>query len=119
MNIRLLLPINIATLLLVTAVTAVAADQDAPDRRLQQIQEQDRLQSREQVYGSQLMTPEERIEYRNKMRSMKTEQEREAFRLEHHQQMQQRALERGQVLPDMPSHDRGGMGPGSGQGRGR
>lgn len=66
------------------------------------------------IYGSQLMTPAERSAYRQKMRSLKTAQEREAFRMQHHEEMQKRAQERGMQLPDMPPAGgaRGGMGPG-------
>lgn len=66
------------------------------------------IQSRDQVYGWQLMTPEERQTYRNKMRSLKTPQERDALRMQHHAEMQKRAQERGQTLPDMPLRNRGG-----------
>jgi hypothetical protein len=66
------------------------------------------------IYGSQLMTRQERIEYRNQMRAMKTQEERNAFRLEHHKQMQERARERGVTLPDTPPAAGGGMGPGGG-----
>jgi hypothetical protein len=66
------------------------------------------------IYGSQLMTRQERIEYRNQMRSMKTQEERNAFRLEHHNRMQERAKERGLSLPDAPPARGGGMGPGGG-----
>ncbi|HEU4671050.1 MAG TPA: hypothetical protein VFR91_10085 [Dyella sp.] len=73
------------------------------------------------VYGSQLMTPAERNAYRQQMRSMKTAQEREAFRARHHEEMQQRARKRGVQLPDMPPMGgaRGGMGPGMNAGMGR
>lgn len=70
------------------------------------------------IYGSQLMTQQERIEYRNQMRALKTQQEREAFRLEHHKKMQERARERGVTLPDEPPAQGAGMGPGPGAGRG-
>ncbi|AND68842.1 hypothetical protein ATSB10_13880 [Dyella thiooxydans] len=70
------------------------------------------------IYGSQLMTPAERNAYRQKMRSLKTAQERQAFRSQHHEEMQKRAQERGMQLPDMPPMGgaRGGMGPGMGPG---
>ncbi len=78
----------------------------------------------EQVYGWQLMTPQERAAYRSKMRSLKTAQEREQFRLEHQQQMEERARERGVTLQHEPM-GRGpagtpgqGMGPGAGTGPG-
>lgn len=75
-------------------------------------------QAAQQVYGSRLMTRQERIEYRNQMRALKTQEERNAFRLEHHQKMQERAKERGVTLPDMPPAQGGGMGPGMGGGMG-
>jgi uncharacterized membrane protein len=50
---------------------------------------------------------------------MKTEQERETYRLEHHKQMQERAKAQGKTLPDMPPQGHGaGMGPGMGPGGG-
>ena len=70
------------------------------------------------IYGSQLMTRQERIEHRNQMRTLKTEEERNAYRLEHHNKMQERAKERGVTLPDSPPAAGGGMGPGAGGGRG-
>jgi len=81
---------------------------------------QDRTQDRvqDQIYGSQLMTVRERNEYQVKMRSMKTEAEREAYRLEHHKQMQKRAREKGITLPDGPPAQRGHMGAGPGGGMG-
>ena len=72
------------------------------------------------IYGSQLMTNQERIEHRNKMRATKTAEEREQVRLQHHEQMQLRAKEQGVTLPDMlPTQGGGqgrGMGPGGGMG---
>lgn len=73
------------------------------------------------VYGWQLMTEQERNEHRAKMRSFKTEQEREAYRIEHHKQMQERARQQGVVLPDPPLQRGKGMqgrGTGPGQGKG-
>lgn len=66
-------------------------------------QTQARQTLREPVYGSQLMTAEERRDYRQKMQSMKTQEEREAFRADHHKLMQDRATEKGMALPDMPT----------------
>lgn len=94
-----------------TAPVAWAADPQ-PDPK--------QVSSTEQVYGNQLMTPEERIEFRNKMRAAKTPQEREAIRAEHHTKMQARAKEKGVTLPDAPPAGGmgGGMGPGMGGGMG-
>jgi hypothetical protein len=70
------------------------------------------------IYGSQLMTQQERNEYRARMRSLRTAQEREQFRFEHHERMRERARARGITLPDEPPARGGrGMGPG-GQGMG-
>jgi hypothetical protein len=77
------------------------------------------------------MTPGERNEYRERMRSAATEQERERIRAEHHARMQERAKERGATLPDQPRgsgtrgmgapgamEGGGGIGPGAGTGPG-
>ena len=70
------------------------------------------------------MTAQERLEYQNRMRELKTQQEPEQFRLEHHAKMQERAKERGLKLPDEPPVRGKGTGPrygdrpGMGQGAG-
>ncbi len=86
---------------------ALAADQ-VPAQEKAQIQKQ------EQVYGSQLMTQQERTEYRAKMRAAKTAEEREQIRKEHHEAMKERAKVRGVTLPDEPPDRWGGMGSGGG-----
>lgn len=108
-----------AALLLVTHV-AISADKEQTKDQVQQ-RDQDR------IYGSQLMTEQERIEHRTKMRSLKTAEEREAYLKEHHKKMQERAKEKGVKLPDEPpmrggmmggpgGMGPGGMGPGGGMG---
>ena len=87
------------------SVCSMAADQQ---RSQEQVQEQ------EQIFGSQLMTREERAAHYAKMRSLNTEQERQAYRLEHHKKMQERAKELGITLPDEPMTPGGGMGMGGG-----
>ncbi|MCF7201451.1 hypothetical protein [Pseudomonas oligotrophica] len=79
----------------------------------------------EPVYGSQLMTQQERLEYRNRMREANSLEERERIRNEHHERMRERARERGVTLPETPQAGRGmgqgmgqGMGPGGGAGGG-
>ena len=81
-------------------------------------------QDQKRAYGWNLMTPEERTEHQNKMRSLKNEQEREQFRIEHHKKMQERAKEKGMTLPEKPrTPNKDGMGlgkkRGGGGGRGR
>ena len=97
---------------------ALADDQDRT--RLQdkdQTKSKDRDQDR--IYGSQLMTKQERNEFRNRMRSAKTAEEREQIRAEHHERMMVRAKERGVTLPDEPpARGSGMMGPGGGMGGG-
>ncbi|MEW6500125.1 MAG: hypothetical protein AB1456_01425 [Thermodesulfobacteriota bacterium] len=89
------------------AGAALAADQPAGQ-----------TQAEEQVYGSQIMTPQERAEHRAKMRAAKTAAEREKIRKEHHERMVQRAKERGVTLPEEVPATGGGMGPGPGAGMG-
>lgn len=100
------------TTLAVALLTALAAPVLAQEQTRTEQQTQTRTQ--EQVYGSQLMTQQERNEYSARMRAAKTEQERERIRAEHHKQMQVRAKERGVTLPDEPPARGGGMGPGGG-----
>lgn len=108
-----------AAMVVFGAVAGVATHAVAQDK------DQDRTQLRDQdrVYGSQLMTQQERMEYANRMRATKTDQEREAYRLEHHNRMQERAREKGVKLPDeppwIPGKGMGGMGPGGGAGKGK
>lgn len=84
--------------------------------------DQDRLrqqdQERDMIYGSELMTQQERLEYRDRMRALRTAEERERFRLEHHAQMQARARERGLQLPPVPAGRTGAAGAGAGPGPG-
>ena len=59
-------------------------------------------QNQKQIYGSQLMTQQEQLEYRDKLRVAKTAEEREQIRAEHHKMMQARAQAQGVTLPDEP-----------------
>ena len=63
------------------------------------------------IYGSELMTQQERLEYRERLRDSQSVEERDRIRSEHHEQMLERARERGVSLPDAPP--RGGAGMGS------
>jgi hypothetical protein len=94
---------------------STATAQNAP-------RDQTREQAQDRVYGSQLMTPQERSEYSARMRNAKTEQEREQIRAEHHDRMQASAKERGVTLPDDPpsqaQRGRGFGGPGAAAGGG-
>jgi hypothetical protein len=91
-----------------------------------QVFAQDQVQTQVQIYGSQLMTAAERTEYQTKMRSLKTDTARDAFRLDHHTKMTARAAERGITLLTTPpgvgagskSNTGLGVGPGSSSGMG-
>lgn len=77
-----------------------------------QTPQQAQTQAGERIYGYGLMTWEERAEYNKRMRALKTEEERNAFRLEHHKKMQARAKAQGKTLPATPPEDRPRRGPG-------
>ncbi|NRO99476.1 hypothetical protein GWC77_26730 [Paraburkholderia sp. NMBU_R16] len=79
--------------------------------------------ARGMMYGSQLMTPAERNEYRKRMLAAKSDAERQKIRDQHHAEMQKRAKARGVTLPEVPPYMQGmhrgqGMGMGSGMGPG-
>ena len=93
----------------IATTSAVAQDQ---------IKDQTQLRLQDQIYGSELMTQTERDQYRTQLRTMTKEQDREAFRLQHHKQMQDRARVKGVTLPNEPPASKagavGGMGGGAG-----
>jgi hypothetical protein len=105
---RILVLFTLVIVLSLSTGSALAADQE---RAQESVQKQDQ----EQIYGSQLMTQQERSEYRAKMRTAKTAEEREQMRKEHHERMKQRAAERGVTLTEEPPARGRGMGPCGGQ----
>lgn len=92
----------VALLLMLGSNVAEAAGQTQAQQGVQAGKPQAATQSKRPIYGSQLMTREERAEHRAKMRSLKTKEERKAFQIEHHKKMQERASKMGKTLPDMP-----------------
>ncbi len=103
----------IAALLAGTMAACIATPSIAEDAERSQDQAREEMQMRDRdIYGSQLMTPQERNEFRERMRAAKSAEERERIRQEHHEQMKARAQERGLTLPDEPPARPGGMGPG-------
>ena len=113
------------SILLVCLTLALAANARAAEQSRDRVQTRDpsthtaqaQQQEREQVYGWELRSEQERWEHQNKLRSLMTEQEREAYRQEHHQRMQDRAKAQGKLVPAMPPEGRGpaanhGMGQG-------
>lgn len=109
---------RVSGLTLVAAVSLLIAGIGTSTLAQDQTRDQDRL--RDPIYGSQLMSPQERVEYQAKMRTLKTKQERESYRLEHHNQMQERARVQGVTLPETPptARPRARLGPGYGGGAG-
>lgn len=83
-------------------------------------QSREKEQKQERIYGSQLMTDQERTEYRKKMRAAESSEAREQIRKEHHERMKARAKERGENIPDEPPargsrmDSEGGRGSGKG-----
>jgi hypothetical protein len=69
------------------------------------------------MYGSDLMTPQEREAYIEKLRSAKTQDERLKLRDEHRAEMQKRAKEQGVTLPE-PRGPGAGKSPGTGAAKG-
>ena len=66
--------------------------------------------------GQQLMTPEERIAMREKMRAAATPEERQQLMAANHAEMQKRAAEKGITLPEQPGpYGRAGRGPNAAQ----
>jgi hypothetical protein len=99
-------------------LASFAADQpDQTQGPRAQAKAKQKARNTQPIYGSQLMTPEERTEYRNKMRDAKTQAERDRIRTEHHSAMQERAKEKGITLPDQP-RAKSARGPGAGAGGG-
>ncbi|MDY0276382.1 MAG: hypothetical protein RBR42_13305 [Desulfomicrobium sp.] len=98
---RLLLVSTLVPTLLLGAGFALAVEQNATQPRAM-------TQTQEQVYGSQLMTQQERTEYHAKMRAAQTTADKEQLRMEHHESMTERAKARGVTLPDDTPAVRGG-----------
>ncbi|EHQ52463.1 hypothetical protein ECTPHS_07217 [Ectothiorhodospira sp. PHS-1] len=76
------------------------------------------MEEEKTIYGSQLMTQEERDEYRARMRAATTPEEKAQIREEHHARMKARGEEMGVELPDEPPARGERMGPGGGMGPG-
>lgn len=105
---RRLLAAAVAGALSIVAGVTAAAEQAAAEKP---------AVKSEPIYGYQMMTPQERDEYRAKMRNARSVTERQAIRDEHHATMVERAKERGLSLPDRPT-GAGPYGPGPGRGPG-
>ena len=110
-----------------TAIVALFSTAAPAAMATDKTRDQGRLQAQDRVYGSQLMTQQERNEYDALLNAARTGKERDQIRQSHQEQMKERAKQRGVTLPDeTPAHEKtqdmgsgGGMGgPGSGVGPG-
>jgi len=85
--------------------------------------DQDQERFKEDIYGSQFMTKEEKAEYRKNILSAKTEKAREKIRVKHRELIKERTRKHGLVIEDdIPVRSSGkgsGMGMGAGSGGGR
>jgi hypothetical protein len=99
----------IATLFTAATSVAIATDKDRGEGN---------LQAPGLIYGSQLMSRQERNDHRALINAATTGQERDQIRQAHQEQMQQRAKQRGLTLPDeAPAYGKTqGMGSGGGMG---
>lgn len=118
-----------------SGLTAVAADQDRDRLQTREHrfdQDQQRLQQRDRIDGWNLMSEQERRQYRERMQHLETREERERFRDQQHELMMQRMRQRDPSMAP-PTRQRmqsepprgggsgrggpGGGGPGAGGGR--
>ena len=79
-----------------------------------QVEVQEQIQ--QQIYGWELMSPEERFHYWQRMQNAETVQERERIRTEHREMILERARQRGVDVMPQPGRGspQGGMGGGQG-----
>lgn len=89
----------------VATVSAIAVGEEPTQKR-----EQSPRLVQGSFFGPQLLTEEEQVAYRARIRSAKTPQEREAIRTEHYELMKLRAREKGVALPEKRPPVGGGMG---------
>ena len=73
---------------------------------------------KEPIFGSQLMTQEERLQFRNQMQNATSVEEREKIRIQHRELMLERATAQGVTLSDTPMMMRNGAGKGPGMNNG-
>ena len=73
---------------------------------------------KEPIFGSQLMTQEERLQFRNLMQNATSVEEREKIRIQHRELMLERAKAQGVTLSDTPMMMRNGAGKGPGMNNG-
>lgn len=105
---RAVIALILATVCSVAATCSTAADPSQTGRQSRAAQQEPR------VYGSQFMTPQERLDYQQRLHSARNQEEWDQIRWQHHQLMRARAWQRGYILPPEPPMwpNSGGYGPG-------
>ena len=73
---------------------------------------------KEPIFFFQLMTQEERLQFRNQMQNATSVEEREKIRIQHRELMLERAKAQGVTLSDTPMMMRNGAGKGPGMNNG-
>ena len=73
---------------------------------------------KEPIFGSQIRTQEERLQFRNQMQNATSVEEREKIRIQHRELMLERAKAQGVTLSDTPMMMRNGAGKGPGMNNG-
>lgn len=86
-------------------VSSIAVGDEQPQKR-----EQTRQQIQGAFFGPQLLSEEEQVTYRARIRNAKTPEEGEVIREEHYRLMKARAKEKGHALPEKRPPVGGGMG---------
>lgn len=84
----------------VTLLAILIASASGLTRAAEPVQAQRHERFQEEIFGAHLMTPQERLEYRRRMRRLPTQQERWRFRHDHQERMLERAKARGVALPE-------------------
>jgi len=111
MKTRTMMAAAVAAAMMTMTVTLFAAEQSAGTTARQS----------EPIYGYRVMNDQERNDFREKMRSARSADERQSIRDEHRKLMEGRAKERGATLyePRGPRGPGAGSGPGYGPGKGK
>jgi hypothetical protein len=105
--IRIAIAVAGATVMFAAAVDTSGQAQQGKREQVQQ-RTQERVQKREIIPGSELMTSQEREQYRQRMAAAKSDEERDRLRAEHYKAMDERARLRGLRLADPPPAATGG-----------
>jgi chorismate mutase len=72
------------------------------DKAQDRDRDRDRIHQDDAIYGSSLMTEEERNQYQKRLGEAKSEEEKARIRAEHQEQMRERARQEGVELPEPP-----------------